>query len=378
MIQLTKLLHDSGRYNVHIACLKGGGALRHEVEELGLGEITEFPLTSFYDSNMLLQLRRFRSFVKERDIQLIHTHEFYSNIFGMAGATLAQIPVRIGSRRETLGMRSSFQKKVERLAFQLAHNVVTKAAAVKKHLVSEGVAEDKISIVHNGLDLERLRVEPSSRLDVLKLLGLPEDLDSPSRRFVTIVANLQHEVKDYPMFLRAAKKTREQIPEATFLLAGEGPLITSIRAQAEELGILSSTFFLGRCNHVPALLSISDVCVLSSKAEGFSNSILEYMAAARPVVATDVGGAKEAIVEGETGYLVRSDDDSAMAERIIELLRDPERALAMGQKGRIVVEEKFSCAAQLKKTEALYEELLGKSREVSAFTENAPAKAGRQ
>jgi glycosyltransferase involved in cell wall biosynthesis len=180
------------------------------------------------------------------------------------------------------------------------------------------------------------------------------------------------------MFLRAAKKTREQIPEATFLLAGEGPLITSIRAQAEELGILSSTFFLGRCNHVPALLSISDVCVLSSKAEGFSNSILEYMAAARPVVATDVGGAKEAIVEGETGYLVRSDDDSAMAERIIELLRDPERALAMGQKGRIVVEEKFSCAAQLKKTEALYEELLGKSREVSAFTENAPAKAGRQ
>jgi glycosyltransferase involved in cell wall biosynthesis len=378
MIQLTKLLHDSGRYNVHIACLKGGGALRHEVEELGLGEITEFPLTSFYDSNMLLQLRRFRSFVKERDIQLIHTHEFYSNIFGMAGATLAQIPVRIGSRRETLGMRSSFQKKVERLAFQLAHNVVANAAAVKKHLVSEGVAEDKISIVHNGLDLERLRVEPSSRLDVLKLLGLPEDLDSPSRRFVTIVANLQHEVKDYPMFLRAAKKTREQIPEATFLLAGEGPLITSIRAQAEELGILSSTFFLGRCNHVPALLSISDVCVLSSKAEGFSNSILEYMAAARPVVATDVGGAKEAIVEGETGYLVRSDDDSAMAERIIELLRDPERALAMGQKGRIVVEEKFSCAAQLKKTEALYEELLGKSREVSAFTENAPAKAGRQ
>jgi glycosyltransferase involved in cell wall biosynthesis len=102
------------------------------------------------------------------------------------------------------------------------------------------------------------------------------------------------------------------------------------------------------------------------------------MAAARPVVATDVGGAKEAIVEGETGYLVRSDDDRAMAERIIELLRDPERALAMGQKGRIVVEEKFSCAAQLKKTEALYEELLGKSREVSAFTENAPAKAGRQ
>jgi glycosyltransferase involved in cell wall biosynthesis len=374
MIQLTKLLRDSGRYNVHIACLKGGGALRHEVEKLGVSEIAEFPLTSFYDSNMLLQLRRFRAFVKERDIQLIHTHEFYSNIFGMAGATLAQIPVRIGSRRETMGMRSSFQKKVERLAFQLAHNVVTNAEAVKNHLVSEGVAADKISIVHNGLDLDRLTVKPSSRLEVLRLLGLPDDLDSPSRKFVTIVANLQHEVKDYPMFLRAAQKTQEKISDATFLLAGEGPLIASIRAQAEELGILGNTFFLGRCNHVPSLLSISDVCVLSSKAEGFSNSILEYMAAAKPVVATDVGGAREAIIEGETGYLVKSGDDSAMAECIIELLRNPERALLMGQKGRNVVEENFSCAAQLKKTESIYGELLSKSQEVTTvIKEGAPS-----
>lgn len=373
MIQLTKLLRDSGRYNVYVACLKGGGALRHEVEKLGFSEITEFPLTSFYDTNMLVQLRRFQAFVKERDIQLIHTHEFYSNIFGMAGATLAQIPVRIGSRRETKGMRSSFHKKVERMAFQLAHNIVTNAEAVKSHLVSEGVMAEKISIVHNGLDLERLTVKPSSRLEVLKLLDLPEELDSSSRKFVTIVANLQHEVKDYPMFVRAAQKIHKQIPEATFLLAGEGPLIASIRAQAEELGIRSNTFFLGRCNHVPALLSISDVCVLSSKAEGFSNSILEYMAAGRPVVATDVGGAREAVIDGETGYLVKSGDDSAMAERVIALLRNPERALLMGQKGRSIVEENFSCAAQLKKTEALYSELLSKRQEVTTvIKEGAP------
>ncbi|MGI8836182.1 MAG: glucosamine inositolphosphorylceramide transferase family protein [Pyrinomonadaceae bacterium] len=368
MIQLTKLLRDSGRYNVHVACLKGGGALRHEVEDLGFNEITEFPLTSFYDSNMLVQLRRFQAFVKERDIQLIHTHEFYSNIFGLAGAKLAQIPVRIGSRRETKGMRSSFQKKVERLAFRLAHNVVTNAEAVKDHLVKEGVSQEKISVVHNGLDLERLTSRRLSRLEVLKLLGLPEELGSSSRKFVTIVANLQHEVKDYPMFLRAAKRTHEIVPEATFLLAGEGPLIASARAQADELGILDSTFFLGRCNHVPALLSISDVCVLSSKAEGFSNSILEYMAAARPVVATEVGGAREAIIDGETGYLVKSGDDCKMAECIIALLQNPERAVMMGDKGRRVVEEKFSCDAQLEKTEELYGRLLSQNGRATAVS----------
>jgi glycosyltransferase involved in cell wall biosynthesis len=110
------------------------------------------------------------------------------------------------------------------------------------------------------------------------------------------------------------------------------------------------------------LLSVSDVCVLSSSSEGFSNSILEYMAAAKPVVATDVGGAREAVVEGETGFLVRSGDDEALGERIITLLRDPDRALAMGQRGRSVVEEKFSSEAQLKRTHQLYDRLLMRSR----------------
>ena len=119
-------------------------------------------------------------------------------------------------------------------------------------------------------------------------------------------------------------------------------------------------FFTGRCERVGDLLSVSDVCALSSKAEGFSNAILEYMAAARPVVTTDVGGAREAVEEGETGYVVAPGDDEAMAARVVELLRDPERARRMGERGRRVVEEKFSCEAQLARTEALYESLLEK------------------
>jgi glycosyltransferase involved in cell wall biosynthesis len=142
------------------------------------------------------------------------------------------------------------------------------------------------------------------------------------------------------------------------LLAGEGELTESLRELAGELNLSDSTFFLGRCERIAELLSVSEVCVLSSKAEGFSNSILEYMAGARPVVATDVGGAREAVVEEQTGYLVASGDDVKMAERIISLLKAPERARAMGERGKQVVEEKFSCAAQLRNTEQLYDRLL--------------------
>ena len=164
------------------------------------------------------------------------------------------------------------------------------------------------------------------------------------------------------MFLRCARRVQEAVPDAAFLLAGEGELSESLRALAVELGIPKSTFFLGQCENVAELLSISEICVLSSKAEGFSNSILEYMAAARPVVATDVGGASEVVSEGETGYLVASGDDVTMASRLIALLCDPERARVMGEKGRRVVEEKFSCEAQLARTEDLYDRLLSKRR----------------
>jgi glycosyltransferase involved in cell wall biosynthesis len=148
------------------------------------------------------------------------------------------------------------------------------------------------------------------------------------------------------------------VPEASFLLAGEGELTAHLKALATDLGIQQKTEFLGRCENIGALLKISDVCVLSSKAEGFSNAILEYMAAARPVVATNVGGASEVIVENQTGHLVQSGDHETMAARIIALLHDPDRARAMGSEGRRRVEKEFSCTTQLERTERLYEKLL--------------------
>ncbi|HUS09698.1 MAG TPA: glycosyltransferase, partial [Pyrinomonadaceae bacterium] len=145
-------------------------------------------------------------------------------------------------------------------------------------------------------------------------------------------------------------------------LAGEGELLAQTRVLAAELGLEAATFFPGHCSRVSELLSVSDVCVLSSKAvEGFSNSIIEYMAAARPVVATDVGGAREAVVDGLSGYIVPPGNHKMMADRIISLLNDPVLARQMGQAGLRIVKEKFSCEAQLNGIESLYARYLGNS-----------------
>jgi L-malate glycosyltransferase len=355
-LQLARLLKASDQYNIHLACMDKAGMLLAEAEQMGFADIPEYRLTSFYDRNALIQVRRLALYLRKRRIDLFQTHDFYSNILGMAAARAAGVRVRIAARRETFGWRTRTQKIVERRAYSLAHAIVANSEAVRRQLRTEGIADRKIVTIYNGIDLDRFAPAANfNRAEALSLLGLPV---APHLKLVTIVANLRHEVKDHRTFLRAAGRVLAAFPAARFVIAGEGELTGFMREVAAQLGIGGSTFFTGRCTRVAELLAASDVCVLSSKAEGFSNSILEYMAAARPVVVTDVGGAREAVSDGETGYIVPAEADEAMAARILSLLENPERARLMGEHGRTAVKEKFSCGAQLAATEALYDQLL--------------------
>ncbi len=357
---LARLLLKSDRYGVHLACLKRQGVLLPEAEALGLEDIPEFCLTSFYDVNMLRQLKRLVAFLRKNQIDVVHPQSFYTNIFAITGAALAGVPARIAFRGETAGWRTPAQNFVERCAYRLSTAIHANSEAVRDYLLASGVSPKKIVTVYNGLDMARVSVPANTnRVAVLGKLGLQRFKD---RQFVTIVANMHHQVKDHPTFLHAAARVHETLPDTIFLLIGEGELREGLQKMANELGLQDSAVFAGQAESVAELLFVSDVCVLSSTAEGFSNSILEYMAAARPVVATDVGGAREAILEGQTGFLVQSGDYETMADRIVFLLRDPERAQAMGALGRQVIEERFSDRTQLENTQAMYDRLFDRSR----------------
>ncbi len=372
-VQLTRLLLDSGRCNVFVTTLEREGVLLDEIERFGLSEVPEFRLNSFYDLHTVRQTWRFAQYLRKHEIDVVHTHDFYTNVFGMAAAALARVPVRIASRRES-AVRPENQRLVERLSYRAAHAVVANCEDVRQQLIREGVPAQKVRTIYNGLDLARVQPAQTERAEILESLNLANLNRSGQARFVTIMANMRAHVwnpepacyKDHPTFLRAAKRVYETVPDAAFIIAGEGELKEAMQELARSLGIADRTFFIGRCQDVGSVLSISDVCVLSSSSEGFSNAILEYMAAARPVVATDVGGAREAVVHGETGYLVPVGDHEQMAEHIISLLSDPESARSMGESGRRRVNEKFSSLKQLQNVESLYTELLTSS--VPAWT----------
>lgn len=358
-VSLARLLQEDATYEVYVATLNKEGVLLDEIESLGFCEIEEFKLTSFYNANFVKQVRRCASYLRENRIDIVHTHDFYTNVFGMAAAALAGVPLRIASKRETGGMRSAAQEFVEKLAFGRADAIVANSLAVRDHLIERSVPSDKIRVIYNGLDLERFSTSGPNTDAAASQFGLPV---GDGIKFVTLVANLRHSVKNVPMLLRAAKIVLEKQPNTHFVVAGEGELETELREMADELGVAENVHFLGRCTDVPALLAISDICVLTSTAEGFSNSIIEYMAAGKPIVATNVGGAAEVVVDGETGFLIASDDDKVLAAKLVELLSDSEMAMKFGSEGRRVVSEKFSEHAQLAATIELYGDALASVR----------------
>lgn len=352
-VNLTRLLKDDATVDVSVAVLNNEGSLRLEVEQLDLGEIPEFPLTSFFRPSFVRQTRALAEHLREEKIDIIHTHDFYTNVIGMAAAASAGTFARVASKRETEGVRTKGQERVERIAFGASSKIVVNSAAVHEHLVDRGLKEDRLELIHNGVDVAPFDAARQRAGEVRHILDLPED-----RKLVTVVANLRHDVKNIPMFLRAVDRVTEEISDARFVIAGEGERKVDIEAMAVQLGIEQFTYFVGRCDDVPGLLAASSVCVLPSRAEGFSNSVLEYMAAGKPVVVTDVGGASEAVIHEETGYLVASDDDGSMAERLMELLKDDDKAAKFGAAARKRVGAEFSTERQLEKTLDLYKRLL--------------------
>lgn len=352
-LETVRGLISAGEFDVRLATLNANGPLLGDAQELMGDPISEFPIDSFFSRSFAGAISACARLIKDENIALVHSHDFYTNMFAAAAGSFAGVAVRIASKRETFGMRSRSQASAENLVFKGSDAIVANSLAVKEMLVEHGIDSEKVSVIYNSLDTKRF-VNANAN-------GIRSELDLPDGvPLITLVANLRHDVKNVPMLLRAAKKVSETT-QAHFVVAGEGPLETELKDQADGLGIAENVSFVGRSMKVPELLSASFAGVLTSNAEGFSNSIIEYMAAGKPVVATRVGGAAEVITEGETGFLVEANDCETMAERLLSLLGDPQNAAGMGERGRNLAEVRFARPQQIEALSELYRRKLSEA-----------------
>lgn len=293
--------------------------------------------------------------LRERRIALLHSYLPAANILGMAAGLRRRTRVRIVSKRALCRYKEGHPVESR---FEDLSNLVADAVMVNSRAVAEDVRRTerfvgrKMFLVYNGLDIPGEDLTGGGA-------PLPADLGPRGDTLrIACVANL-HRYKGHLDLVEAAHRVAEIFPEARFLLAGsDADAGEAVRRRIGELGLETSVRLLGPRADVASILAASDLVVHPSIEEGFSNAILEAMAAGKAVVATRVGGNPEAVEDGITGRLVPPGDPETLASTIIELLRDTARAEAMGRAGRERLRQRFSLAGMVAGVEESYIELL--------------------
>jgi glycosyltransferase involved in cell wall biosynthesis len=233
-----------------------------------------------------------------------------------------------------------------RLYNQAVDGVVAISGKIFHLLIEAGVKHEKIRLIHSGIDPRPFEAAAADR-------------DAHGAPVVVGTAAVLEQRKGHRTLLEAARRLKAQGLPMKYYLAGAGSLRKSLEEKSIQLGLKEEVEFLGFVYDIPAFLTKVDIFVLPSLFEGLGVSALEAMAAAKPVVASRVGGLPELVVDGVTGFLVAPQDAEALAGAVAKLAADRALARRMGQSGRERLKAHFTMEQMSKKNEAYYYDLLG-------------------
>jgi glycosyltransferase involved in cell wall biosynthesis len=347
--QLFELIRrvDRRRFRPLVACFKAKGELLPKLREMGI-EPFEFPLAGTLMSAITAyQIVRMAVLCRMERVKIIHAHDFYSNLVGVAAARLAGTHA-ISSRRDLGHWLSPMQKRALTMMMRRSDYVIANAVAVGDLVTRvEGVPAAKLRVVPNGIDVHLFDAHAA---------GDPQ-LPTTVRPRIVMVGSMHLPDKGHGDLLEAAAILKERGRSAQWLIVSDGALRKQHEARARSLKLENDVIFLGRRNDVPRILKAADLVVHPSWAEGFPNVVLEAMCAGKPVVATRVGGCPELVAE-DTGILVEPRQPEELANAIEELLADQVRRVTLGERGRAIVEERYSLDRMSQNVQSLYESLV--------------------
>jgi L-malate glycosyltransferase len=324
-------------------------------KEFDLCPLYHVGINSFKNPLSILQLAKFARFLKNNRFDIVQTHFNDSNKAGIIAARLAGIPTVISSRRNQGYWHNRFELTALKFLNRHVDLFIANSYSTKQWAIdAEGIPASKITVIYNAVNLERFQnICPEVRANYRSKLGIPQDAF-----VVGIVANLRP-VKRIDIFIRAARRVKEQLPHAKFIVIGgtsDSAMEDKLKGLVAEHGLEGELQFLGIRHDVENLLKTMDVAVLTSESESFSNSVVEYLASGLPVVSTDVGGAREAIVNGNNGYIVPVNDFQEIAAKILAISRD-HAMTSRSDKGLQRIKELFSLDTIINQYEELYSSL---------------------
>jgi glycosyltransferase involved in cell wall biosynthesis len=349
MVSVLEAL-DRSRFEPLVCCIDGLGALEDDVRALGIEPIV-LGRSSRRDVRGIGRLARL---VRRERVDLVHGWLFLANVYARFGGRLggaAAVVVSEGGAITTMDVRKArTNARVERLLAPLADAAIANSEAVAAALRRVGMPARELVVIHNGVAIP----EPLSderRAQLRATVGAAE-----GEQLVGMAARLDPDFKDHETLLRAAARLRTDHPRLRLVIVGDGPARPRLEALAAELELLDAVTFTGYRPDARELLGALDLSVLLSYSEGFSNVVLESMAWALPLVATDIAPNREAV--GDTAALVPVGEVEATAVAISRLLADPAAARALGERARERAAARYPLEGQGARTMELYDRLL--------------------
>ena len=299
--------------------------------------------------------------IKREKPDIVHTHLAKAGTLGRIAAKLAGAPLIVHTFHGNLfheyfdSIKSRLILNLERLLMRVSTRIIAISHSQEKELLEYRIGDPrKISCIPLGIELDPFLTSENNRGIFRGELNLDNEVP-----LIGIVARLVP-IKGHIYFFKAVKIVSEDFPEARFIVIGNGELREELENLASELGIKKCVIFCGFRDDLVNIYADLDIVVLSSLNEGFPVSIIEALAAKKPVVATDVGGVKELVEDKVTGVLVPKQNPQRLAQGIIYLLKNPQKALRFGENGRKKVYPAFDYTRLVSDIEGLYENLLAR------------------
>jgi glycosyltransferase involved in cell wall biosynthesis len=296
-------------------------------------------------------LARLAAIVWSRGVDIVHAHRAHAHSLGLLTSIVTHRPFVVSRRvsfppKDNLGSRLKYRSRA-------VTRIVAVSAAIKDVLVDYGVGPERVDVIYSGTDPARYRGDLDGEA-IRSELGIPAGVP-----LVGKIANFYHGWKGHDTFLRAAAIVASRDPNARFLLVGHNTDSEKMRAMVRDLGPAERVTLAGYRSDVPEIIGALDVSVNSARAgEGLSGAVRESLAVGRPVVATDVGGNRELVRDGETGLLVPAENHEALADAITRLLEDTVLAAELAGAGARYVRENLTVDRMVEATEALYRRIL--------------------
>jgi glycosyltransferase involved in cell wall biosynthesis len=290
-------------------------------------------------------LRRFRP-------DVLCCHGYKADLLGWLAARKVGIPVMAVSRgwtRATLKVR--FYEMLDRLLLRSMDRIVCVSQGQADKVRQAGVPDGKVVVIPNAIDPERFARPDASYPERLRAF-----FPKPPRQIVGAAGRLSPE-KGFAVLIEAARPLLHENPDLGFILFGDGPLHDQLARAIAAAGLAGRFILAGFKNNLDDLFPFLDLLVLPSFTEGLPNVVLEALAAGVPVVATAVGGTPEVVEDGVNGYLVPPGDAGALSQRIADALVSEKKRLAMGQRGRQMVGDRFTFEKQSRQYQQLFDSL---------------------